>query len=95
MAEYELVPDARHIVPLPQGLNPVDAAPLTDAGLTPYHAIRRSWHRLAPGSAAVVIGSAGWGTWPCGSSRPPRPSRVIAVDAKAEALQLAKEYGPT
>lgn len=34
----------------------MDAGPLTDAGLTPYHATRRSRHLLAPGSTAVVIG---------------------------------------
>jgi propanol-preferring alcohol dehydrogenase len=39
----------------------VAAAPLTDAGLTPYHAIRRSCHKLAPGSTAVVIGVGGLG----------------------------------
>ena len=32
MAEYLLVPAARHLVPLPDGLDPVVAAPLTDAG---------------------------------------------------------------
>ncbi|MGW3602063.1 hypothetical protein [Micromonospora sp. NPDC005161] len=31
---------ARHIVPLPAGMDPVDAAPLTDAGLTPYRQMR-------------------------------------------------------
>ena len=54
MADYLLVPAARHVVPLPEGLDPVRAAPLTDAGLTPYHAIRRSWPKLTPGSSAVA-----------------------------------------
>lgn len=35
MAEYMLVPDVRQLVPLPEGLDPIHAAPLTDAGLTP------------------------------------------------------------
>ena len=38
MAEYVLVPDERLLVPL-DGLNPIDAAPLTDAGLTSYSAV--------------------------------------------------------
>ena len=42
MADYMLVPDARYLLPLPDGLTPGKAAPLTDAGLTPYHAVRRS-----------------------------------------------------
>src|SRR5215207_2250731 len=61
MAEYLLVHDARHLVALPDGLDPVHAAPLTDAGLTPYHAVRRSWPKLAPGTTAVVIGVGGLG----------------------------------
>jgi propanol-preferring alcohol dehydrogenase len=40
-----LVPQARWLVPLGD-LDPVEAAPLTDAGLTPYHAIKRSLHLL-------------------------------------------------
>jgi len=54
MAEFMLVPAARHLIPLPDGLDPVSAAPLTDAGLTPYHAVRRSWAKLAPGTTSVV-----------------------------------------
>jgi len=49
MAEFLLVPAARHLVPLPDGLDPVHAAPLTDAGLTPYHAVRRSREKLRSG----------------------------------------------
>ena len=39
MAEYMIVDDARHLVPLAD-LDPVQTVSLTDAGLTPYHAIR-------------------------------------------------------
>jgi propanol-preferring alcohol dehydrogenase len=49
MAEFLLVPAARHLVPLPDGLDPMHAAPLTDAGLTPYHAVRRSREKLRSG----------------------------------------------
>ena len=42
-------------------LDPRDAAPLTDAALTPYHAIKRSLHLLVPGSTALVIGVGGLG----------------------------------
>lgn len=48
MAEHMLIPDARFLVPLPDGLDPLIAAPLTDAGLTPYHAVRRSWGSCRP-----------------------------------------------
>src|SRR5688572_1707505 len=41
LAEYMLVPSPRLMVPL-DGVDPADAAPLADAALTPYHAIRRA-----------------------------------------------------
>ncbi|MEV7330517.1 NAD(P)-dependent alcohol dehydrogenase [Micromonospora sp. NPDC093244] len=93
MAEYELVPDARHVVPLPEGLDPVQAAPLTDAGLTPYHAVRRSWPKLPPGSTAVVIGVGGLGHVGVQILKATTAARVIAVDNRAEALRLATECG--
>ena len=39
-AEYLLVPQERYLVPL-SSLTPAEAAPLTDAAVTPYRAIRR------------------------------------------------------
>lgn len=54
-AEYMLVPHARHLLPLKR-LNPVQAAPLADAGLTPYRAVRRAQPWLAPGARVLVIG---------------------------------------
>ena len=93
MAEFMLVPDARHLVPLPSGLAPVIAAPLTDAGLTPYHAVRRSWAKLPPGSTAVVIGVGGLGHLAVQILRATTAARVIAVDNRTEALQLATECG--
>ncbi|PZG23396.1 alcohol dehydrogenase [Micromonospora craterilacus] len=93
MAEYELVPAARHVVPLPEGLDPVLAAPLTDAGLTPYHAIRRSWSKLPPGSTAVVIGVGGLGHVGVQILKATTAARVIAVDNRDDALRLAEECG--
>ena len=60
MAEYLLVPSTRYLIPLGD-LDPREAAPLTDAGLTSYHAVKRSVHLLGPGSTAVVIGAGGLG----------------------------------
>jgi len=93
MAEYQLVPDARHVVALPEGLDPVHAASLTDAGLTPYHAVRRSWPKLAPGSHAVVIGIGGLGHVGVQILKATTATRVIAVDTRPEALKLAEECG--
>lgn len=93
MAEYLLVPAARHLVPLPPGLEPVTAAPLTDAGLTPYHAVRRSWPKLAPGSTAVVIGVGGLGHLAVQILKATTAARVIAVDVRSESLAMATEEG--
>src|SRR5579875_835600 len=96
MAEYMLVPAAtRHLAPLPDGLDPATAAPLTDAGLTPYHAIRRSWDKLAPGSTAVVIGVGGLGHVAVQILRATTAARIVAVDTRPEALQVAEDDGAT
>ena len=93
MAEFMLVPAARHLIPLPGGLDPISAAPLTDAGLTPYHAVRRSWAKLAPGTTSVVIGAGGLGHLGIQILKATTATRVIAVDTRDEALALAREYG--
>lgn len=92
MAPYLLVPHARWLVPLGD-LDPVDAAPLTDAGLTPYHAIKRSLALLVPGSTAVVIGAGGLGHMAVQMLRVLSPAQVIAVDQRPEALARAVDRG--
>ena len=83
MAEYLLVPAARHLVPLPDGLDPVQAAPLTDAGLTPYHAVRRSASKLGPdGDGGGHRRRRVSATWPCRSCAPRTGARVVAVDPR-------------
>jgi alcohol dehydrogenase, propanol-preferring len=92
MAEYMLVPHSRLLLPLGD-LDPRDAAPLSDAALTPYHAIKRSLHLLVPGSTAVVIGVGGLGHMAVQILRALSPARVIAVDTSPEKLALAREVG--
>jgi propanol-preferring alcohol dehydrogenase len=93
MADFLLVPAARQLVPLPDGLSPVLAAPLTDAGLTPYHAVRRSLGKLTPTSTAVVIGAGGLGHLAVQILRAMTAAHIIAVDPKETARQLAKTSG--
>jgi alcohol dehydrogenase, propanol-preferring len=92
MAEYMLVPSSRLLLPLGD-LDPRDAAPLSDAALTPYHAIKRSLPLLTPGSTAVVIGVGGLGHMAVQILRALSPARVIAVDSSTEKLRLAREVG--
>ncbi|WP_078993163.1 zinc-binding dehydrogenase, partial [Streptomyces sp. MMG1121] len=92
MAEYMLVDDPRHLVPL-NGFDPVAAVPMTDAGLTPYHAIKRALPKLVPGSTAVVIGAGGLGHVAVQLLRALTPARVIALDVSEDKLRLAREVG--
>ncbi len=94
MAEYMLVPDARLLVPLGD-LDPRDAAPLSDAALTPYHAIKLALGKLVPGSSAVVIGVGGLGHMAVQLLRALSPARVIATDIDPAKLELARELGAT
>jgi propanol-preferring alcohol dehydrogenase len=92
LADYLVVPAARMLVPIGD-LDPVQAAPLTDAALTPYHAIRSSLHLLRPGSSVVVIGVGGLGHVAIQLLKALTPSRIVAVDARDSAVQLALELG--
>jgi propanol-preferring alcohol dehydrogenase len=92
MAPRMLVPSARFLVPLGD-LDPADAAPLTDAGLTPYHAVKRSLQLLVPGSTAVVIGAGGLGHMAVQFLKALSPATVVVVDQRPDALQLAAEVG--
>jgi propanol-preferring alcohol dehydrogenase len=92
LAEYVAVPSTRLLVPLGD-LDPVRAAPLTDAGLTPYHAIKRELPRLVPGSSVVVIGVGGLGHMGVQLLRELSPARVVAVDPRESARELALHAG--
>jgi alcohol dehydrogenase, propanol-preferring len=92
MAPLMLVPQARWLVPLGD-LDPVEAAPLTDAGLTPYHAIKRSLPLLTGRSTAVVIGAGGLGHMAVQILKTTSAAQVVAVDLKPEALDLATSVG--
>lgn len=92
IAEYMIVDDPRHLVPL-GGLDPVRTVSLTDAGLTPYHAVKRSLPKLTPGSTAVVIGTGGLGHVAVQLLRALTSARVIALDVNEDKLGLALQVG--
>lgn len=91
-APYMLIPSARLLVPLGD-LDPVEAAPLSDAGLTPYHAIKRNLRKLVPGTSVVVIGVGGLGHMAVQILRAISAAQVIAVDIDEEKLTLARLVG--
>jgi alcohol dehydrogenase, propanol-preferring len=92
LAQYMLVDSVRQLAPLGD-LAPHLAAPLTDAAVTPYRAIRRSLDVLTPGSTALVIGVGGLGHIAIQLLRAMCSSTIIAVDAKPRARALAAEMG--
>lgn len=90
-AEY-LRTAERSVIPL-DSADPVEVVPCADAGLTSYRVTRRAGEGLTPDEFAVIVGVGGLGhigvqLWSVLNSSP-----VIAVDVKAEALELADALG--
>src|SRR5204863_1456689 len=92
LADYVVVPSPRLLVPLGE-LDPVAAAPLTDAALTPYHALKPELPRLVHGSSAVVIGVGGLGSIAVQLLRALSPARVLALDLREASRALALRLG--
>jgi propanol-preferring alcohol dehydrogenase len=88
-AEYA-VADDNYVVAVPRALSPVDAAPLTCAGVTTFKAVKVS--RIQPGETAVIFGIGGLGHLALQYARL-SGAHVIAVDVVGEKLELAYELG--
>ncbi len=88
-AEYA-VADARFAVPVPDGVSPVDAAPLTCAGVTTYAAMKAA--HVVPGERVAVFGIGGLGHLAVQYARLVG-AQVVAVDVTEEKLDLAVELG--
>jgi alcohol dehydrogenase, propanol-preferring len=89
-AEAVVVPSRRYLLPLGD-LDPVRAAPLADAGVTAYRAVRRAQPWLAGGGTAVVLGAGGLGQFAVQFLKRTGDTRVVAVDpdpAKREEARL-------
>jgi propanol-preferring alcohol dehydrogenase len=92
MAEYVSVP-ARNLVPLGDA-DPTVAAPLADAGLTPYHAIKKSLPVLAGGDTyALVIGLGGLGQVAVQILTALTGATAIATDTREGAMERARANG--
>jgi len=92
MAEYVSLP-ARNLVPLGSS-DPIAAAPLADAGLTPYHAIKNAMDRLrGGGTSALVIGLGGLGQIAVQILAAITGAAVIATDSKPFAMERATSRG--
>ena len=81
---------ARYVVKVPAGVDPVDAAPLTCAGVTTYKAVKVAGTR--PSDLVAIFGVGGLGHLAIQYARI-AGGRVIAIDLHDEKLALAKERG--
>ncbi|MEV0811323.1 NAD(P)-dependent alcohol dehydrogenase [Micromonospora sp. NPDC050200] len=91
LADYVVVPASR-LLPIGD-LDLTQAAPLTDAGLTPYHAVEVARPALRPGTWCVVIGIGGLGHMAVQILAATTAVRIIAVDTSMAALDLATRMG--
>jgi NAD+-dependent secondary alcohol dehydrogenase Adh1 len=92
MAEL-LRTSVRSCVRLEEGLEPADVAALADAGLTAYHAVRKSVPLLHPGADVVMIGAGGLGHIGLQCLVAMTAARVTVVDRSAEVLEKARSLG--
>jgi alcohol dehydrogenase, propanol-preferring len=92
LADYLLVSSERLIVKL-KTLDPAIAGPLTDAGSTSYHAVKRVLPKLVPGSSAVVFGAGGLGSYAVQFLRALSPATVVVVDQSAHRRTVAQRLG--
>lgn len=88
-AEYA-VADAAYVVPVPDGIDPLDAAPLTCAGVTTYKAVKVGGVR--PTDLVLVSGIGGLGHLALQYAKI-FGATVVAVDVEDDKLTLAKELG--
>ncbi len=89
-AEYMVVPE-RSV--LPTEADPLDVAPMGDAGATSYRSVKKAVTHLAPGDHAAVFGIGGLGHVGLQILRTLSPVDIIAVDVREDALALADELG--
>jgi NAD+-dependent secondary alcohol dehydrogenase Adh1 len=85
--------NARAVVKLDPVLEPKVIAALADAGLTAYHAVRKSVPYLYAGTKAVVMGAGGLGHIGIQCLKALTPTEIIVTDPNEKALDLAKEWG--
>jgi propanol-preferring alcohol dehydrogenase len=92
LADYVLVDSIRALLPLGD-LDPRTAGPLTDAGATAYHAVRRALPRIVPGGTVAVVGAGGLGAFAVQFLRALTAARVVAIDTNPDRLAYATDVG--
>jgi alcohol dehydrogenase, propanol-preferring len=91
-AEYMYVPTYRFLVKA-NGLDPKNVAPLTDAGLTPYRAVKKIRNQLNPNTYTLLFGVGGLGCYAIQYLKLLSPTSVITIVRSNDKAKLAKELG--
>lgn len=91
-AEYMHIPSYRFLVKA-NGMDPKTLAPLTDAGLTPYRAVKKVREMLNPNSFTLLFGVGGLGCYAIQYLKLMSPTRVITVVRSEGKARLAGEMG--
>jgi propanol-preferring alcohol dehydrogenase len=91
-AEYLLVPHERYLIKLGR-LAPREAAPLTDAALTPYRAIVRALPYLQPDHHVLLIGLGGLGQYGLKLLQLLSGCPVVVVEVSEQKLDLGRQMG--
>ncbi|MFF0296460.1 alcohol dehydrogenase AdhP [Kitasatospora sp. NPDC004614] len=88
-AEYALA-HGDYVVPVPDGVDPMDAAPLSCAGVTTYKAVKLAGAR--PGTRVLISGIGGLGHLALQYARI-FGAETVAVDITDDKLKLAEDLG--
>jgi len=87
-----VVASARFVVPVPDGIDPLDAAPLTCAGVTTYKAVKVA--DVRPTDIVAVFGVGGLGHLAVQYAQI-AGGTVVAIDVNDDKLAMARELGAT
>lgn len=87
-----VVASAGFVVPVPAGIDPLDAAPLTCAGVTTYKAVKVA--QVGPSDIVAVFGVGGLGHMAVQYARI-AGGTVVAIDVVEDKLEMARELGAT
>jgi len=90
-AEYVALPE-RNLVPIPEGVNDLEAAIASDAIATPYHACHKE-AQISPGDDVLILGAGGGVGVHMVQMARLCGGRVIAAEIGEEKLELAKRMG--
>ena len=91
-AEYVKASE-RSVVKLKKGTDPVEVAPLADAGVTVYHAVRKILPYARPDSYIAVIGLGALGQIAVQLLKNMTNSNIIGIDKSEQKLGMAEKLG--